>query len=201
MIVAVIALVVAIGGGSAVAAALITGRQIQDRSITGIDIARNTLTGVEINEARLGKVSAAVRADLLGNVPSSGYLRSTRIESGTVDITAASGSTPLPVFTDARLGLRVSYQNPARLLLENLNPAAGIHVSGVGFFGTTIFSKNFDIAAASSQPVVFDAVGFVYGSFIVSKQVTPVTATPTLQLMCTLDTLGARQAFTCQGVG
>lgn len=61
MIVAVVALVVALGG-SAYAVSRINGTTIKVRSIPGDRVRRNALTGTEINEAKLGRVNEARNA-------------------------------------------------------------------------------------------------------------------------------------------
>jgi hypothetical protein len=58
MIVALVALLVALGG-SAVAAALISGSQLRNRSVSGAKIKQNALGGTEIRESRLGTVRNA----------------------------------------------------------------------------------------------------------------------------------------------
>jgi hypothetical protein len=198
IVVAAVAVLIAVSSGSAVAATLITGKQIKDRSLTAVDIAKNTLTGVEINESKLGPVPNSNR---LGGLPGSAFLRSTRIESGTVDFNTFASSQIGTVFTDARLGLRIAYQQPARLYFDNLNTTATVTVSGVGFFGSTVYPSSFTIPPQSNATVVFDATGFVYGNFLVTTQRTPVSATSVMQLTCAMDTATpGRSAFSCVGV-
>jgi hypothetical protein len=61
MTVAVLALVVALGG-SAYAVSRINGTSIRPRSIPADRVRRNALTGTEINEAKLGRVNEARNA-------------------------------------------------------------------------------------------------------------------------------------------
>lgn len=73
MVVAMTALVVALGGTAAAepvaqVAAQISGSTIKKRSISGIRVKRNTLTGTEIKESKLGRVPRAVAADTVGGV-------------------------------------------------------------------------------------------------------------------------------------
>ncbi len=68
-VVAYLALFVAIGG-SAYAAATITGKDIANRSITKKDIKKNGLTGREIREGALGRVPRARRATKAGSANS-----------------------------------------------------------------------------------------------------------------------------------
>ena len=83
MVVACIGLSLAVGGASAVAGSLITGRDVKDGSLTGrdinngslrgADVKRNALTGRQIAESRLGPVPKAKNARSLGGIPASGY--------------------------------------------------------------------------------------------------------------------------------
>jgi len=75
-----LAVVLALGGGTAVAAGVIDGRRIVRRSISGAKLKPNTLTGRQVAESRLGRVPRARRAAdaiRLGGVPAAGYLRLT----------------------------------------------------------------------------------------------------------------------------
>jgi hypothetical protein len=75
-----LAVVLALGGGTAVAAGLINGRRIVRHSISGAKLKSNTLTGRQVAESRLGRVPRARRAVdaiRLGGVPAAGYLRLT----------------------------------------------------------------------------------------------------------------------------
>jgi len=75
MVVAVIALIAALGGSAVADQAVdaaqrvlkINGKQIKKRTIAGNRLKRNTLTGTQIRESRLGKVPAAARADSATN--------------------------------------------------------------------------------------------------------------------------------------
>jgi hypothetical protein len=205
LVIATIALVVVASSGSAVAATLITGAQIKDRSITAVDVAANTLTGNEVAENTLGKVRWAGAADKVGGLGATSFLRSSRIQSGTVDFTTVSGSATKPVFTNAQLGLRVSFQPPARLHLTNLNPADDITVTGLGFYSTNsntgTYSRQQVIAPGASDIVSFDAVGFTYGTFLVTKQTTPISVSPSIQLTCAMNNRVNHTAFSCIGIG
>jgi hypothetical protein len=199
--VAGLALVVAVSSGTAaVAASLITGAQIKDRSITAVDVAKNTLTGVEVNESKLGVVPHATTADKLAGVAATGYLRSTHVETGTVDFTSFSAGQVGTVFTDARLGLRVAYQQPAHLYLENLSSTDTITVSGIGGYVSSNLAT-FTVGPGASTPLGFDAVGFMYGSFLVTSRRTPASATQVLQLTCAMDSGSGASSFSCVGVG
>jgi len=202
LLVAALALVVAVSGGTAaVAATLITGKQIKDRSIGAVDIAKNALTGTEINEGTLGPVPRAVTSDKLAGIASTGYLRSTRIESGTIDFIALTAGQLGTLFTDPRLELRVSYQAPARLFLQNLSTTNSIKVAGIGFFGGTANPTQVTIAPGQSTSIIYDATGFEYGSFLVTSRRTPASASPVLQLTCAMDDGPSQTAFSCTGVG
>jgi hypothetical protein len=202
LLVAGLALVVAVSSGTAaVAASLITGAQIKDRSITAVDVARNALTGVEINESKLGVVPRATTADKLAGVAASGYLRSSRIESGTVDFGSFASGQLGTVFTDPRLQLRVSYQEPAHLFFQNLSSTATIKVVGTGWFASTVYPSQLTLAPGASGFVSFDATGFVYGNFLVTARRVPASATAVLQLTCALDSDVSRSTFSCEGIG
>jgi hypothetical protein len=202
LLVAGLALVVAVSGGTAaVAASLVTGAQIKDRSVTAVDVARNTLTGVEINETKLGVVPRATTADRLAGIASTGYLRSTRIESGTADFSTLSGSNTATVFVDSRLGLRVAYQNTARLYLQNLSATATIKVVGLGYFLTNIQPTQLTLAPGASTYINYDVSGFEFGTFLITSRRSPVTAAQVLQLTCAMDDGPAQATFSCVGVG
>jgi hypothetical protein len=106
-IVAVLALVLAMGG-TATAAKLITGKDVQNKSLTGKDVKGkslgagklkpDTLGGDQIDEAKLGKVPAAVAADTattatnatsaadaaaVGGVPAGAIVRNVEYVTGT----------------------------------------------------------------------------------------------------------------------
>src|SRR6185312_1532155 len=74
MIVAIIALIGALGG-SAVAddavdfakSKLVNGKRLKSRSVSGNKLKRNTIGGTEINESKLGKVPSATNADKATN--------------------------------------------------------------------------------------------------------------------------------------
>ena len=201
LLVSGLALVVAVSSGTAaVAASLITGKQIKDRSITAVDVAKNTLTGVEINEGRLGPVPRATTADKLAGVASTGYLRSTRIESGTVDFVTFTSNQIGTVFTDRRLGLRVAYQYPARLYLQNLSATSTIKVAGIGGFSTPSVTA-LTLAPGTSAAISYEGVGMEFGTFLVTSRRTPVTSTQALQLTCAMDDGPTQASFSCVGVG
>jgi hypothetical protein len=77
MVVALVALFIALGGVSYGAAAVISGKQIENNTvgskdlrnndIRGKDIRNNSLTGADINESKLGKVPTAGSADSATN--------------------------------------------------------------------------------------------------------------------------------------
>ena len=59
-------------GGSAYAAATITGKNVKNRSLTGHDVKNNSLTGKQIRESRLGRVPNAAH---LNGLRASSFLR------------------------------------------------------------------------------------------------------------------------------
>jgi hypothetical protein len=115
LVIAVIALVLALGGG-AYAAATITGGDIKNGSITGKDIKNgsvpgakklkaNSVTGKQVKESSLGQVPSAADADQLGGQPPSSFESDWILVQGT-----AGGATILTQsggFAVARLGTGV----------------------------------------------------------------------------------------------
>jgi hypothetical protein len=88
--IALLALFVALGG-TGYAAVMINGKQIEKGTIRGRALKNHTLTGKQINQAKLGKVGAAIHADsatsattaatandanALGGAPAADYLKS-----------------------------------------------------------------------------------------------------------------------------
>lgn len=61
-----IAVVLAIGGGTAYAATTINGHNIKNHTITGKKLVNNTLTGKQIKESALGQVPSAKHAQTAG---------------------------------------------------------------------------------------------------------------------------------------
>ena len=123
-IVAVLALVLAMGG-TATAAKLISGKDIQNRSVTGKDLKGktigkgklklDTLGGDQIDESLLGKVPAAVAADTaasaataddaakLGGVPASAVVRNVEYVTGS----AIGNDTSKQAFAQCPAGKQV----------------------------------------------------------------------------------------------
>ena len=114
LVVAVVALVLALGGG-AYAAATITGKDIKNGSITGKDIKKgsltgkqvknNSITGKQVKESSLGQVPSAANATQLGGQPPSSFEVDWILVQGT-----AGGTTILSQsggFAVARLGTGV----------------------------------------------------------------------------------------------
>jgi hypothetical protein len=69
-IVAYLALILAVGGGTFAVAAKhsqkINGAKLKKRSVAGAKLKKNTITGTEVNESKLGKVPSAASADNAG---------------------------------------------------------------------------------------------------------------------------------------
>ncbi len=199
LVISVAALVVALaGGGSALAASLVTGAQVRDRSLTGVDIAKNSLTGTEVKESTLAKVPAASRADLLGGHGAGSFARALR---GSVAIGSLIGSQSRAIFTDPSTGIRVSYQNPARFVLHNINTAATVTAVGEGHFASTIFPETLAIGPGADALVIFDATGVVYVHLLLHKKVNPPSAGPLLSLTCMMDASSEPESASCVGVG
>jgi hypothetical protein len=70
-IVAYLALILAVGGGTFAVAAKhskqINGSKLKKRSVAGAKLKKNTVTGTEVNENKLGKVPSAKSADTAGS--------------------------------------------------------------------------------------------------------------------------------------
>ncbi|HKG02771.1 MAG TPA: hypothetical protein VKB03_06290 [Conexibacter sp.] len=114
LVIAVVALVLALGGG-AYAAATITGKDIKNGSITGKDIKKgsltgklvkkDSLTGKQVKESSLGQVPSAANATQLDGQPPSSFEVDWVLVQGT-----AAGATVLAQsggFSVARLGTGV----------------------------------------------------------------------------------------------
>lgn len=86
-VVATLALVLAVGAGTAFAASQINGRNIVNKSITGAKLKPNTLTGKEIKEGKLGQVKRAKDATSLGGVKANGYVKG----AGSVQVGRTTG--------------------------------------------------------------------------------------------------------------
>lgn len=122
MVVALVAVVIA-SVGSAVAATLITGSQIKDRSITAIDVRKNTLGGAEINELKLGVVPRAANAATVGGRAFRQFSASANTGIGNV------------IFSDAKTGLRVRVASNGGPQLENFNTSLALNVHGITTLG------------------------------------------------------------------
>src|SRR3954451_3992988 len=62
-VIALIALVAAIGGGTATARSLISSRDVRNGSLTGVDIKDHTITARDLSRSLTGKRSSAVKGD------------------------------------------------------------------------------------------------------------------------------------------
>lgn len=69
-VVAYLALILAVGGGTFAVAAKhsqkINGAKLKKRSVAGAKLKKNTITGTEVKESKLGKVPSAASADTAG---------------------------------------------------------------------------------------------------------------------------------------
>jgi hypothetical protein len=138
LVIAVVALVLALGGG-AYAAATITGADIRNGTITGKDIKNgsvpgakklkaNSVTGRQVKESSLGQVPSAADADELGGQPPSAYASDWAVVAGT-----ATGATVLASsegVSATRIGAGVYAVDfgesvVRRPLTATLHPAAG----------------------------------------------------------------------------
>ena len=169
--------------------------------IAAVDVAVNTFTGKEINESKLGAGPRATSADKLAGVAATGYLRSTRIESASVDFTKFPAPGILPLFTDTRVGVRVSYQNAGRLYLSNLSATADLRVTSLGYAVQTVNTTAVTVAPGSSTSISYDGVEMRYGSFFLTSIRNPAASSQVLQLTCSLEDGPTTPTFSCIGVG
>jgi hypothetical protein len=96
MVVALVALVAALGG-TAYAAGQINGNSIQKQSIGGGKLKKQTLTGYQINAKKLGTVPSAERAldtlwAVVHNPPGPGNAVLVRASDPTISVTEAGGA-------------------------------------------------------------------------------------------------------------
>ena len=98
MLVAILALVISLGG-TAWAAATITGANIKDGTLTGIDVKNNTLTGVDVKTGTLAEadLSTSARGSLKGQKGDTGAAgangtNGTNGTNGGAGVTGAAGS-------------------------------------------------------------------------------------------------------------
>jgi hypothetical protein len=144
MIVALLALFVALGG-SAVAASLINGNRLKNRSVSGAKIKRDGLGGNEIKESGVGKVPRAARADDANTV---GGLKSHRFF-----FKQASNGAPQPILDLGGLKLTARCDaagNPQIVAQTSVNDSS--IVLGLVGLGSNITrgtrSSNFDITSS-----------------------------------------------------
>lgn len=79
-VVATLAVFLALGGGTAVAASLINGRRLVNRSVGGAKLKNNGVSGRQVRESSLGTVPRAKNANnatRLAGIPAPGFLRAT----------------------------------------------------------------------------------------------------------------------------
>jgi hypothetical protein len=70
MLVALLALVLAVGGSAFAAGVAINGNLLKKGSVAGDRLKNDTLTGTQIKESKLGKVPSAASADRAGTANS-----------------------------------------------------------------------------------------------------------------------------------
>lgn len=181
MIVAMIALIVALGGTAVAAKSLVDGNKlIKKRSLSGSRLKANTLTGTEIRESKLGKVPTAAKADSATKATAA----DTATKATTADAaTNATHATNADTATNAtNLGGQAASAYQRRT--SQGNALAGVRVSGAGAVG------EFFNAFGGAPTVTHDSTGVYYLSFpgiAFTKANSIVTATPsaTLSSLCT----------------
>lgn len=193
MIVALVAVVVA-SVGSAVAATLITGSQIKDRSITAIDVRKNTLGGAEINESKLGVVPRAANAATVGGRAFRQFSASANTGIGNV------------IFTDARMGLRVRVAANGGPQLENFNTSLVLNVQGITTLGEGTASHDNFLGRVSRLIMpgtsTFFALSTIDPTFYDLLVTRGDTAARSIHLTCAIVSVVPSDArLVCQGFG
>jgi hypothetical protein len=96
-IVAYLALILAVGGGTFAVAAKnskkINGAKLKKRSVPGAKLKKNTITGTEVNESKLGKVPSAGSADTAGTAKVAESLTTLSPRTSTKVNSSASAAT------------------------------------------------------------------------------------------------------------
>jgi hypothetical protein len=134
MVVAVMALVVALGG-SAYAAGQINGNSIQKQSIGGGKLKHKTLTAFQINTAKLGTVPTAARSTntlwaVVNNPAGAGNATLARASDSNISVVEAGGAVNVLLPVPAGLCANVAGRNNAGTTVPssgyvqtNINPA------------------------------------------------------------------------------
>jgi len=140
LVVAVIALVVALGG-TAIAQSLITGRDIRNGSITGKDIRngtitgrkvkRDSLTGRQVRESSLGQVPSAANAQRLGGRDADQFEPAGRwaLIQGTAagaTVLAQSGGFAVQRLATGTYNVDTGASASGRALTATINPIGGL---------------------------------------------------------------------------
>ena len=104
MIVALIALMIALGGSAfAATSGSINGSRLTDRSVAGTKLVKNTLGGTEINEKTLGQVPAAKNASTLAHLPATAFVQGGG-ETFAHSIAIAKNTSEAPAFDIPQIG-------------------------------------------------------------------------------------------------
>jgi hypothetical protein len=123
MVVAVVALVAALGG-TAYAAGQINGNSIQKQSIGAGKIKHKTLTGYQINTSKLGTVPTATRATntlwaVVNNPPGPGNATLARASDSTISVTEAGGAVNVIFPANVSLCANVAARDNAGTTVPN----------------------------------------------------------------------------------
>ncbi len=133
MIVALIALVLAVGGSAFAAGAIINGKDIMKGSIAGDRLKNDTLGGKQIRESALGTVPSAKRAanaSALGGIGASGYVHGGG-QIYTTGVTLADGTTNTDLVDVPNVGT----------IKASCSPTNGLSLLFVNGTGTTVQSS------------------------------------------------------------
>ena len=148
MIVAVIALISALGG-SAVAddavefakTKVLNGKNIKKKSIAGNKLRNNTVTGTQVNESKLGKVPSATKSDSATSASSAtNAANATKADSATTATTAGTaGSAPPLAYAKVSLTGTVAAATAQGIASANVSrPGAGIYCFDLPFTPKTV---------------------------------------------------------------
>jgi hypothetical protein len=144
LVVASLALVVALGG-TAFAAAKISGSEIKTHSISGNRLKNNTLTGKQIQESKLGKVPSATNAD-----------RATKADSATTATTAGTALNATNATNAANATTAGDAATVGGLTVKKVSYTANDAASGTGTATTILNVGGLTLTATCDTNGVID---------------------------------------------